>query len=241
MEEAWPPQRAEPKRIFLAKSGKLSFSPPSDAGFDEYLSDPARPVPFIPSIDLGMAPRYMDEDQRFAATRPDVLVYRTGPLEADFTIAGGITASLFVSTSGTDSDWVVKLIDVYPDDYPNAPPPVAAGARPGAVSVKLGGYQQLVRGEPFRGRFRNSFEKPEPFVPGQVSKVEFTLPDVYHSFRRGHRIMVQVQSSWFPLVDRNPQKFVDIYRAREADFQKATQRVYWGGANGSCLKVRVVP
>jgi predicted acyl esterase len=148
------------------------------------------------------------------------------------TLAGPIDASLHVSTTGTDSDWVVKLIDVYPDNYPNPDP--------NPTRVRMGGYQQLVRGEPFRGKFRNSFEKPEPFEPGKVAKVGFVLPDVYHTFRRGHRIMVHVQSSWFPLVDRNPQKFIDIYNAKKADFQKATQRVYRSKAFPSRVTVRVL-
>jgi predicted acyl esterase len=153
-------------------------------------------------------------------------------LEEDVTIAGPITAHLQVSTTGTDSDWVVKLIDVYSGDYPN-PNPNPAG-------VQMGGYQQLVRGEAMRGKFRNSFTKPEPFEPGKVTKVEWVLPDAYHTFRRGHRIMVQVQSSWFPLVDRNPQKFCDIYQAREEDFQKATQRVYRSPQASSQVRVQVL-
>jgi hypothetical protein len=231
-EETWPPKRATAKTLYFQKDGKLSFTASVQGGFDEYVSDPARPVPYLPSVSFKMAKRYMVDDQRFAATRPDVLVYQTEALEEDVTLAGGIKASLHVSTSGTDSDWVVKLIDVYPDAYPNP--------TPNPTDLAMPGYQQLVRGEPFRGRFRNGFEKPEAFVPDQPSKVEFTMPDVYHSFRRGHRIMVQVQSSWFPLVDRNPQKFVDIYQAHEADFQKATQHVYFGGTHASSLTVGVV-
>jgi hypothetical protein len=175
---------------------------------------------------------YMVEDQRFAARRTDVLVYQTEALEADITLAGPITASLQVSTSGTDSDWVVKLIDVYPDNY--------SDPRPNPGGVRLGGFEQLLRGEPMRGKFRNSFERPEPFEPGVVTKVEFVAPDVLHTFRRGHRIMIQVQSSWFPLVDRNPQKFVDIYQATETDFQKATQRVYHDAAYPSGIKINVL-
>jgi putative CocE/NonD family hydrolase len=171
-----------------------------------------------------MTREYMVDDQRFAATRPDVLVYQTDVLDRDVTLAGPIKATLFVSTSGTDSDFVVKLIDVFPNSAPET----------------MGGYQMLVRGEPMRARFRNSFSTPEAMSPGQITKIEFRLPDVNHAFLRGHRIMVQVQSSWFPLVDRNPQKFVDINRATEADFQKATQRVYHAGANASRLTVNVL-
>jgi putative CocE/NonD family hydrolase len=177
----------------------------------------------------------MTEDQRFAASRTDVLVYETAPLADDVTIAGPIKVSLNVSTTGTDSDFVVKLIDVYPGTYPTpqAPPnqPVPANV------VKMGGYQQLVRGEPFRTKFRNSFERPEAMVPGKPTPITYDLPDVYHTFRKGHRIMVQVQSSWFPLVDRNPQKFMDIPRATASDFQKATQRIYRSRSLSSSVTV----
>jgi putative CocE/NonD family hydrolase len=189
---------------------------------------------------MGMQRDYMTEDQRFAATRPDVLVYETEPLESDVTIAGPIKVDLQVATTGTDADWVVKVVDVYPGDYPATAPAGGAGGAsggsgggsgapagpPAANAVKMGSYQQLVRGEPFRGKFRNSFEKPEAFTPNQPAKVAFEMPDVYHTFRRGHRIMIHVQSSWFPLIDRNPQTFVDIPRATPADFQKATHRVH---------------
>jgi hypothetical protein len=242
--DAWPPPDAKPLELFLSARGRLSKDAPSVAGeaFDEYVSDPAKPVPFIEETNIGMTTEYMVADQRFASRRPDVLVYETDPLEEDLTIAGPITASLSVSTTGTDSDWVVKLIDVYPDDYPVQPD---EGARPGRRDdtprhSKMGGYQQLVRGEPFRGKFRKSFETPEPFVPGQVEKVEFTMPDAFHTFRRGHRVMVQVQSSWFPLVNLNPQSFVKINEASEADFRKATQRVWRTAARPSLVRLGVV-
>jgi putative CocE/NonD family hydrolase len=162
-----------------------------------------------------------------------VLVYRTDPLASDVTAAGPVAVRLQVSTTGTDSDWVVKLIDVYPDDFPELEP------RP--KDVLMGGYQQLVRGECFRGKFRKSFERPEPFTPGKVEKMEYVMPDVFHTFRKGHRIMVQVQSSWFPLVDRNPQTFCDIYRARPEDFRKATQRVYREKGAASSVELQVLP
>jgi putative CocE/NonD family hydrolase len=165
-----------------------------------------------------------------------VLVYVSEPLERDLTIAGPVTPSLKVSTSGTDSDFDVKLIDVYPDDYPDA----AGGQGPGRSGVVMAGYQQLVRGEPFRGRFRTSLSRPEPFTPNKPEKLEFVMPDVCHTFRPGHRIMVQVQSSWFPLTDRNPQKFVDIAKASEADFVKAFERVYRGGPDGSRIDILVL-
>ena len=229
---AWPPAEATAQRLYLDAGGKLSFSKPESSGFDEYTSDPAHPVPVIGDIGAGMPGDYMTYDQRFASQRPDVLTYQTPPLDHDVTISGPITASLRVSSSGTDSDFVVKLIDVYPDDYPDP--------QPNPRGVHMGGYQQLVRGEPMRGKFRNGFEKPEPFEPGKMTKVEFVMPDVLHTFRSGHRIMVHIQSTWFPLVDRNPQKFTDIYHASAADFQKATQRVYRTKASASGLKVSVM-
>jgi putative CocE/NonD family hydrolase len=234
---AWPPREARPKAIFLQAGGRLAFDPPAgakaEACYDEYVSDPAKPVPYLNKIAIGMSPEYMVEDQRFAATRPDVLVYRTEPLEEDLALAGPIQVELQVATSGTDADWIVKLIDVYPDDYPD-PSNNAAGLR-------MGGYQQLVRGDVMRGKFRDSFEKPEPFSPGQVTPVRFALQDVCHTFRPGHRLMVQVQSTWFPLIDRNPQTFCDIYTAKESDFRKAVQRVYRSADRASRLTVSLLP
>jgi putative CocE/NonD family hydrolase len=183
----------------------------------------------------------MVSDQRFAATRPDVLVYRSAPLEEDVTLAGSVTPKLFVSTTGTDADWVVKLIDVYPDDYPKRDAARDEDGDTGAPQATMGGFQQLVRGNPLRGKFRNSFEKPEPFTPGKVEAVNYSLGDVNHTFRRGHRIMVQVQSSWFPLVDLNPQTYTDIPTAKPEDFKKATQRVYHAPGMASGLAVQVLP
>lgn len=231
--DSWPPKNAESRDLFLNANGKLGFvSDKSVAGFDQYVSDPARPVPFINGIAIGMTREYMVEDQRFASRRPDVLIYQTDVLDRDVTLAGPIKATLFVSTTGTDSDFIVKLIDVFPDS--------TADPDPNPTGVKMGGYQMLVRGEPMRARFRNSFSTPEAMTPGKVTKIEFTLPDVNHAFLRGHRIMVQIQSTWFPLVDRNPQKFVDINRATESDFQKATHRVYRSGSNSSRVTVSVL-
>ncbi len=233
--DAWPPKGAVKKTFYFRAEGKLSYdSPPaSSAGdFDEYVSDPSRPVPFIDQITTRMAYEYMDGDQRFAATRPDVLVYQTDPLDQDVTVVGPLDALLFVSTSGTDSDFDVKLIDVYPGDYPDP--------QPNPANAHMGGYQQLVRGEPFRGRFRKGFDQPTPFEPGKPDKIEFVMPGVYHTFLREHRIMVQVQSTWFPLTDRNPQKFVKISEARESDFQKATERVYRSAQMPSSLIVNVL-
>jgi putative CocE/NonD family hydrolase len=228
----WPPKNASKKSLYFGAKGTLSFDSTATQASDEYISDPAKPVPILSGIGAGMPGDYMTYDQRFASRRPDVLVYQTGPLDHDVTIAGPITPVLKVSTTGTDSDFIVKLIDVYPGDYPNPDPNPA--------KVQMGGYQQLVRGEPFRGKYRNDLAKPEPFTPGKPAKIEFVMPDVCHTFRSGHRIMVQVQSSWFPLVDLNPQQFVDIPTAKASDFVKATERVYHGGTDGSLLRVLVV-
>src|SRR5579864_854304 len=231
--DAWPPKNAAPKSPYFRAGGKLSFDPPEEeTAFDEYVSDPAKPVPYIGQTSLNMTVEHMVEDQRFAAARTDVLVYETEPLTESVTVAGPLTPRLYVSTTGTDSDWAVKLVDVYPDNFPDPDP--------NPTGVKMGGYQQLVRGELMRGRFRHSYEKPEPFTPGKMEKVEYAMPGVCHSFRRGHRIMVQVQSSWFPVADRNPQKFVDIYNAKAGDFQKATERVYRTRTAPSSVEVRVV-
>lgn len=225
--QQWPPAKAQARTLYLHAGGKLSFDPPSEnEGWDEYVSDPAHPVPFIDYIATSVPQRYMVDDQRFAARRPDVLVYQSEPLEEDVTIAGPISPKLSVASTGTDSDFVVKLIDVYPNDYPDNEVANATKRVLGAPSVRMGGYQQLLRGEPMRAKFRNSWEKPEPLIAGRIAKLDFTMPDLNHTFRRGHRIMVQIQSSWFPLVDRNPQTFVEIPDARPEDFKKATQQVF---------------
>ncbi|MCA1565299.1 MAG: CocE/NonD family hydrolase [Acidobacteria bacterium] len=237
---AWPPKELKPVELYFQAGARLTTDAPAGdtkTTFDEYVSDPNRPVPYLGYIVNGMTFDYMTEDQRFASQRADVLVYETEPLERDMIIAGPIKVKLNVSTTGTDSDYVVKLIDVYPDNFPTPRPP--EGQPVPANAVKMGGYQQLVRGEPFRGKFRNSFERPEPFKPGQPAAINFEMPDVYHAFRAGHRIMVQVQSSWFPLTDRNPQKFMDIPKATAADYQKATQRIYRARDLNSSVTVSV--
>ena len=234
--ESWPPKSVQARSLVLLSAGRLGLDArpePGDEGFDEYVSDPAKPVPSNSGIHIGMTREYMVDDQRFASRRPDVLIFQTEPLESELTLAGPVRPELLVSTTGTDSDWVVKLIDVYPADYPDPVPPSA--------ETKMGGFQQLVRGDVMRGKFRDSFEEPRPFEPGKPTPLKMTMNDVYHTFRPGHRIMVQVQSSWFPLVDRNPQSFVDIYQAREGDFRKATQRVYHSREFGSKLNVMVEP
>jgi uncharacterized protein len=240
--EQWPPAGSEAASVYLDAKGRLSWKQPEGAGFDEYLSDPNRPVPYVGQVQLGVLNTYMTEDQRFASKRPDVLVYKSEVLDRDVTIVGPVTVDLKVSTTGTDSDFDVKLIDVYPNDAPDFNNPPAEPAGRGAVvpATFMGGYQQLIRGEPFRGKFRKSFEKPVPFQPGVPDRITFRLPDVAHTFRTGHRIMVQVQSSWFPLTDRNPQKFMEIPKALSDEFVKATERIYFGGADGSRLSFRVL-
>jgi len=230
----WPPKNAAAQALYFHANGRLALTPQGESAtaFDEYVSDPGKPVPVTTKTAIGMTREYMVDDQRHAATRPDVLVYQTDALTEDVTIAGPIVASLFVSTTGTDSDFVVKLIDVYPDNAPDN--------EPNPSDVRMAGYQMLVRGEPMRARFRNSFTNPEPMRPGEVEKIEFTLPDAFHTFRKGHRVMVQIQSTWFPLVDRNPQKFLDINKATEADFQKATQRLYRSPKFSSQVKLLTV-
>ena len=233
--DAWPPVKAKTRTLYLHAGGKLSFDPPSEnEGEDKYVSDPAHPVPFIDYIATAVPQRYMTDDQRFAARRPDVLTYETDPLDDDVTIAGPISPKLKVASSGTDSDFVVKLIDVYPDDYPDHETADTTKRILGAPAVRMGGYEQLLRGEPMRAKFRSSWEKPSPLQPGTMTEVDFTMPDVNHTFRKGHRIMVQIQSSWFPLVDRNPQIFTDIPKAKPEDFKPATEEVFHkkGAASG---------
>lgn len=231
---SWSPRDVTQRALYVTSNGKLNFDQPTgnaDDAFDEYVSDPAKPVPFIENTDIGMTREYMTDDQRFAARRPDVLTYQTEPLTEDLTIAGDIKPSLFVSTSGTDADFVVKLIDVLPDNL---------GANP-ETKHHMGGYQMLVRGEPFRARFRESFSRAVPMRANSVERVEFTMPGIRHTFKRGHRIMVQIQSSWFPLIDRNPQTYVpNIFEAKESDFRKATQRVYRGREAATRIELPVL-
>jgi putative CocE/NonD family hydrolase len=246
--DAWPPKESQLKDFYLGGGGKLSGQRSAarrdgDPGYDEYWSNPNRPVPTMDGTAIGMPREYMTADQRYASRRPDVLVYQTDVLESDLKVAGPIDVELYVSTSGTDSDWVVKVIDVYPNDMAGQPAAGGGGLIPPSnpTDVKLGGYQQLVRGDVFRGKFRNSFEKPEPFTPDVPTLVKFTMPDICHAFRPGHRLMVQVQSSWFPLVDRNPQTFVDINTAGPEDFVTARQRVYRDEAHATRIRMHVVP
>jgi len=232
--DQWPPRGAEKRQVYFHRNGALSFDPPLQTGeleFDSYVSDPAHPVPYRhrpiePTYPGPGWPAWLVEDQRFVHQRPDVLSWQSEPLKEDLVVAGDIVAHLFASTSGTDSDWIVKLIDVYPENYPKDP--------------KMGGYQLMIANEVFRARFRTSFEKPHPLIPDEVTEYLIDLHDNNHSFLKGHRMMVQVQSSWFPLIDRNPQKFVpNIFKATEQDFQKATQRVYRSAKFPSHLELPV--
>mgnify|MGYP001545793080 FL=1 len=220
--QQWPPESIAPVSLYFGENGTLSLDTPQDEkAVFEYVSDPAKPVPYTSQTEgLTFTPRrFMSDDQRQASRRPDVLTFVTPPLTDPKTIAGEIMAKLKVSMTGSDADFIVKLIDVYPQDHPQYDH--------NPKNVVMGGYQQLVRSEVFRGRFRNSFETPEPFVPGEIDDVNFRLQDVLHTFKEGHRIMIQIHSTWFPYIDRNPQKYVDnIYEAEASDFIKSTIRVY---------------
>lgn len=241
--DTWPPKSAAPRTLYFRAGGELSFDPPTESqSEDKYISDPDHPVPFVGYTTDTVPQRYMVDDQRFASYRPDVLVYQTEPLDEDITIAGPITPRLKVASSGTDSDFDVKLIDVYPEDAPDPNPALAGNKRIlDASPLHMGGYQQLLRGEPFRAKFRNSWEKPEPLTPGKMTSIDFPMPDVMHTFRKGHRIMVQVQSSWFPLTDRNPQMFTDIPFAPPEDFKPATEEVFHQKDAASGVEVLVLP
>jgi putative CocE/NonD family hydrolase len=238
--DAWPPKQAVTKTIYFQPHGGLAWSAPKEkSSKDEYVSDPAHPVPFTPYVTGPDVPqRYMDDDQRTFTTRGDVLVYESEPLKEDLTVVGPVKPMLKVASTGTDSDFIVKLIDVYPEDYPEEE--TSAKRQPG-IPVFMQGYEMMVRGEPMRAKFRNSWEKPEPLVPGKITDVDFTMQDVNHTFLKGHRIMVQVQSSWFPLIDRNPQVFEDIAKAKPEDFVKATETVFHQADAASAIELMVMP
>jgi putative CocE/NonD family hydrolase len=237
--DSWPPREAQTRNLYFREDGKLSFDAPQTdvtEAFDSYLSDPAHPVPYrhrpvdmtYPGDHPGSWFTWLVEDQRFVDNRPDVVTWQTEELKEDVTLAGQVTAKLFASTTGSDADWVVKLIDVYPEKYP--------------PDWKLSGFELMIADEIFRGRFRNSFEKPEPITPGEITSFTIDLHSANHVFKKGHRIMVQVQSTWFPLYDRNPQKFVpNIFEARESDYQKATQHIHRSKRYASRVEVSVLP
>ncbi len=237
----WPPENIETKNLYVRWDGSLSFDNPAakikpedrskrPAAFSEYISDPSHPVPYTEDVHLGRTREYMTDDQRFASRRPDVVSFSSAVLNEDVTLAGPLVADLKVSISTTDADFVVKLIDVFPDDFTYNDSLMGKG---NGKDYPMGGYQMLVRGEIMRGKFRNSFEKPEPFVPSAITTVKYTLPDVAHTFKKGHKIMIQVQSSWFPIADRNPQTFTDIYHCDDKDFQKASIKIYHDMSNQS--------
>ena len=236
----WPPSNSTPTSIYFQPNGGLSWHrSTASKSSSEYISDPAHPVPYTEDVHFQRTAAYMNDDQRFASRRTDVLTFQTDVLTEDLTLAGIVTADLAVSITGTDADFVVKIIDVFPDDftYPGA---FGQQGRAGGGTYPMGGYQMLVRGEIMRGKFRNSFENPAPFTPNKIEKVKFDLPDVAHTFKKGHRLMIQIQSSWFPLADRNPQKFVNIYEADIADFQKATIRIHHDATNSSNIILPVI-
>jgi hypothetical protein len=242
----WPPKGVETKTLYLNEKSALRFTKPiTSSSFEEYVSDPSKPVPYTEDVHLNRTREYMTDDQRFASRRPDVLTFRTEILKEDITLTGPVTADLFVSISTTDADFVVKLIDVFPDDFKysdslSTPKPTRETKRNPKPDYPMGGYQMLVRGEIMRGKFRNSFEKPAPFIPEKIAEVKYELPDVAHTFQKGHRIMVQIQSSWFPLADRNPQQFLDIYHCDETDFVKSTIRIYHDAIHSSSVLLPVL-
>lgn len=231
--DAWPPKEVTPVNLYIHESGDVSFDPPmGEGGYDEYISDPDNPVPHTPKIVIRRDDRYVVQDQRFAASRPDVLVYESDDLTEDVTVIGELFANLFVTTTGTDADFIVKLIDVYPTD--------AEYEGPNPLGIVMGGFQLMVRGEIMRAKYRNSFEFPEPMEPGEVTQIRFDMQDVAHTFLRGHRIMVQIQSSWFPLANRNPQTFTDQYKAGAEAYQTATHRVFMTPEYPSHLEMSVL-
>jgi putative CocE/NonD family hydrolase len=230
--DTYPPKNVEERKLYFHPGGKLSFNAPvSDNSYSQFYSDPAHPVPSSPKINSGFSRSDIVEDQRFAHQRPDVLTFETDILTEDITISGNILPKLKVSVTGTDADWVVKVIDVYPADaHPDR-------SKPGVVYA---GYEQLVRSDIFRSKYRNDPSKPEALVPDQITEINFELQDVLHTFRKGHRIMIQVQSSCFPWADRNPQTFTDIFKAGESDYKAAFHRLYHNGTQGSFLVVNVL-
>ncbi len=221
----WPPANKENQSMYLHGNGRLNWSAPEmseDVKFTKYTSDPMKPVPYTDGIHMGRTNEYMDDDQRQIGRRPDVLVFKTDVLKSDLTLAGPVVADLYASISTTDADFVVKLIDVFPDTFGYREKDGAGNGK----TYPMGGYEMLVRGEVMRGRYRNGFEKPEAFETFKITEVKYKLPDVAHVFKKGHRVMVQIQSTWFPLVDRNPQQFVDIYHCSETDFVPCDIKIY---------------
>src|SRR5690606_14176432 len=231
--DQWPPKEAATKTFYFHKNQKLSTTAPqADLGYTEYVSYPNKPVPFQEGIISERTREYMIADQRFVATRPDVLVFETAELQEDLTLAGAITADLKVSMSGTDADFIVKVIDVYPD--------TSGATSPVSEKVLMKGYQMLIRGEVIRGRFREGFDKEKAFKPNEVTTVKLTLPDVSHTIKKGHKLMIQIQHTWFPLVDRNPNQMIDIFKAKESDYIKNTHRLYFDKQNASSVSFQTL-
>lgn len=236
--DTWPPKNAIATNLYFSENETLSFSTPQKSSSStSYVSDPSKPVPYTEGVKTFRTREYMTDDQRFASGRTDVLTFKTPILESDLTVAGNITANLKISISTTDADFIVKLIDVFPDDYVYDTLVYGKG---NGTAYEMGGYQMLVRGEIMRGKFRQSFEKPEAFVPNEITTVTFKLPDVAHTFIKGHRLMVQVQSSWFPLADRNPQQFIDIYHCNDKDFVKSEIKLHHDATNASSIVLPIV-
>ncbi len=232
----WPPLEVQQKEYYTSFNNQLLNENPLDKvelkgsvypiQFYEYTSDPAHPVPYTEDVHNRRTREYMTDDQRFAERRPDVLTFKTIILENDVTVAGEVIANIATSISTSDADFVVKIIDVFPDDFT-----YPGGTKGSGKEYPMGGYEMLVRGEIMRGKYRNSFEKPEPFVPNKITTVKYALPDIAHTFKKGHRIMIQIQSSWFPLADRNPQQFLNIYKAEKKDYVKSNIKIYHSGKN----------
>jgi putative CocE/NonD family hydrolase len=238
--DEWPTKKVKTENLYLNEKAGLSWKAPGPgSGFDEYISDPAHPVAYTEAIHFNRTREYMTDDQRFAGRRPDVLSYQTPVLTEDLTLGGPVTADLRTSISSTDADFVVKLIDVFPDTLSYQRVDIYNPDDPAKV-YPMGGYEMLVRGEIFRGKYRNSFEKPEPFTPGKIETVRFSLPDIAHTFKKGHRMMVQIQSTWFPLADRNPQTFTNIYTCDDAAFRKSTIRIFHDKDHPSSLQLPVL-
>ncbi|HLK29254.1 MAG TPA: CocE/NonD family hydrolase [Puia sp.] len=236
----WPPAEKEDKNLYLQPNGKLSWDKPAASNkFSEYVSDPAHPVPYTEDVHFNRTRNYMTDDQRFASRRPDVLTFQTDTLSNDITVTGNVIANIITSISTTDADFVVKVIDVFPDKLSFNDIDIYAEKDP-EKKYPMGGYQMLVRQEIFRGRYRKSFENPEPFTPGKIEQVKFELPSIAHCFKKGHRIMIQIQSSLFPLVDRNPQRYVNIYSCDDKDFQKATIKVFHDAVNSSSVLLPIL-
>lgn len=236
--DQWPPKNTVNTPVYLEENGKLNFASPAKVfSATKYISDPNKPVPYTEDVGFDRTREYMTDDQRFAARRSDVLVFETETLKEDITLGGTVTADLFVSITSTDADFVVKVIDVFPDKFAYD---TSFCCAPKGKDYLMDNYQMLVRGEIMRGKFRNSFEKPEAFFPNEITKVKFELPDVAHTFKKGHKLMIQIQSSWFPLADRNPQTFTDIYHCDEKDFVKSEITIYHQKQHNSNIILPIV-